>query len=116
VLSLFHESTEEAIRSRNRICGSDLPEPIRSLAGRPSRQRAGPGQCVAYCSAGMDAYWRAANYLSVGQICLYNNLPMRKSLELSYVKPEVSGTGTRHRVGPRGPGCRDKLIALENWL
>jgi phosphoketolase len=21
----------------------------------------------------IDAYWRAANYLSVGQICLYNN-------------------------------------------
>jgi hypothetical protein len=64
----------------------------------------------------MDAYWRAANYLSVGQICLYNNLPLRKSLELSHVKPEVSGTGARHRVGARGPGCRDKLIALENWL
>lgn len=27
----------------------------------------------------MDAYWRAANYLSVGQICLYDNplLPER---------------------------------------
>jgi phosphoketolase len=54
----------------------------------------------------IGAYWRAANYLSVGQICLYNNLPLRKSLELSHVKPQVSGTGARHRVSARGPGCR----------
>lgn len=55
----------------------------------------------------IDAYWQAANYMSVGQICLYNNLLLRKPLELSHVKPLVSGTGARHRVGARGPGCRD---------
>ncbi len=39
----------------------------------------------------MDAYWRAANYLSVGQIYLYNNPLLRESLTLADVKPSVVG-------------------------
>ena len=39
----------------------------------------------------MDAYWRAANYLSVGQIYLYDNPLLRTPLELSHVKPLVVG-------------------------
>ncbi|MDQ6614343.1 MAG: phosphoketolase family protein [Actinomycetota bacterium] len=39
----------------------------------------------------MDAYWRAANYLSVGQIYLYDNPLLRRRLELSDVKPLVVG-------------------------
>jgi xylulose-5-phosphate/fructose-6-phosphate phosphoketolase len=39
----------------------------------------------------MDAYWRAANYLSVGQIYLYDNPLLKKPLELSHVKPLVVG-------------------------
>ena len=31
----------------------------------------------------MNAYWRAANYLSVGQIYLYDNPLLREPLELS---------------------------------
>ena len=41
--------------------------------------------------AKMDAYWRAANYLSVGQIYLYDNPLLRKPLELAHVKPLVVG-------------------------
>ena len=37
----------------------------------------------------MDAYWRAANYLSVGQLYLYDNPLLKKPLELSHVKPLV---------------------------
>jgi xylulose-5-phosphate/fructose-6-phosphate phosphoketolase len=45
----------------------------------------------------MDAYWRAANYLSVGQIYLYDNPLLKKPLELSHVKPLVVGHwGTTH--------------------
>ena len=40
---------------------------------------------------GMDAYWRAANYLSVGQIYLYDNPLLKRPLELSDVKPLVVG-------------------------
>jgi xylulose-5-phosphate/fructose-6-phosphate phosphoketolase len=39
----------------------------------------------------MDAYWRAANYLSVGQIYLYDNPLLKKPLELAHVKPIVVG-------------------------
>jgi xylulose-5-phosphate/fructose-6-phosphate phosphoketolase len=39
----------------------------------------------------MDAYWRAANYLSVGQLYLYDNPLLRRPLELSDVKPLVVG-------------------------
>ncbi|MDQ2875763.1 MAG: phosphoketolase family protein, partial [Actinomycetota bacterium] len=39
----------------------------------------------------MDAYWRAANYLSVGQIYLYDNPLLNRPLALSDVKPLVVG-------------------------
>jgi xylulose-5-phosphate/fructose-6-phosphate phosphoketolase len=39
----------------------------------------------------MDAYWRAANYLSVGQIYLYDNPLLREPLSLKHVKPRLLG-------------------------
>jgi xylulose-5-phosphate/fructose-6-phosphate phosphoketolase len=39
----------------------------------------------------MNAYWRAANYLSVGQIYLYDNPLLRKPLTLQHVKPRLLG-------------------------
>lgn len=39
----------------------------------------------------MDAFWRAANYLSVGQIYLRDNPLLRQPLELSHVKPVLLG-------------------------
>src|SRR6266478_2273809 len=39
----------------------------------------------------MDAYWRAANYLSVGQIYLYANPLLREPLSLHHVKPRLLG-------------------------
>jgi xylulose-5-phosphate/fructose-6-phosphate phosphoketolase len=39
----------------------------------------------------MDAYWRAANYLSVGQIYLYDNPLLKEPLTLAHVKPLVVG-------------------------
>src|SRR3954449_9898682 len=41
--------------------------------------------------AGIDAYWRAANYLSVGQIYLLDNPLLRKSLAAEHVKPRLLG-------------------------
>ena len=37
----------------------------------------------------INAYWRAANYVSVGQIYLYDNPLLRRPLQLSDVKPLV---------------------------
>jgi len=39
----------------------------------------------------MDAYWRAANYLSVGQIYLYDNPLLKAPLTLDHVKPRLLG-------------------------
>jgi xylulose-5-phosphate/fructose-6-phosphate phosphoketolase len=38
-----------------------------------------------------DAYWRAANYLSVGQIYLYKNAMLRERLKLEHIKPRLLG-------------------------
>jgi xylulose-5-phosphate/fructose-6-phosphate phosphoketolase len=39
----------------------------------------------------IDRYWRAANYISVGQIYLYDNPLLREPLSLAHVKPLVVG-------------------------
>src|ERR1700756_3294589 len=39
----------------------------------------------------MNAYWRAANYLSVGQIYLYDNPLLREPLRIEHVKPRLLG-------------------------
>lgn len=39
----------------------------------------------------LDAYWRAANYLSVGQIYLLDNPLLKKELTLEHVKPRLLG-------------------------
>ena len=39
----------------------------------------------------MNAYWRAANYLSVGQIYLYDNPLLKEPLKLEHVKPRLLG-------------------------
>jgi xylulose-5-phosphate/fructose-6-phosphate phosphoketolase len=40
---------------------------------------------------GIDAYWRAANYLSVGQIYLLDNPLLRERLRPEHVKPRLLG-------------------------
>jgi len=39
----------------------------------------------------LDAYWRAANYLAVGQICLLDNPLLKEPLLRSHVKPNRAG-------------------------
>src|ERR1700724_1337142 len=39
----------------------------------------------------IDAYWRAANYLSVGQIYLYANPLLKDPLTLEHIKPRLLG-------------------------
>ena len=41
--------------------------------------------------ARIDAYWRAANYLSVGQIYLLDNPLLREPLRPEHVKPRLLG-------------------------
>lgn len=39
----------------------------------------------------IHAYWRAANYISVGQIYLYNNPLLREPLTRDHIKPRLLG-------------------------
>ena len=39
----------------------------------------------------LHAWWRAANYLSVGQIYLLDNPLLRQPLELAHIKPRLLG-------------------------
>ena len=41
----------------------------------------------------LDAYWRAANYLSVGQICLDDNPLLRSPFSLVHKKPRLLTPG-----------------------
>ena len=39
----------------------------------------------------LDAYWRAANYLSVGQVYLLDNPLLREPLQPEHIKPRLLG-------------------------
>ena len=41
--------------------------------------------------AKIQAYWRAANYLSIGQIYLFDNPLLREPLQLAHIKPRLLG-------------------------
>jgi len=86
-----------------------LPTALLLFADRPSPCESGPlseGVMVSAASASpsesqgplsseelrqIHAYWRAANYLSVGQIYLYANPLLREPLKLEHIKPRLLG-------------------------
>ena len=67
-----------------------VPTQLHPLSAASIRDETGatlsPGE-----AARMHAYWRAANYLSVGQIYLYDNPLLKQTLTLEHVKPLVVG-------------------------
>ena len=61
--------------------------------------------------ARLDAYWRAANYLTVGQIYLLDNPLLREPLRPEHIKPRLLGHwGHRPWAEPalRPPQPRDR--------
>src|SRR5579885_1529064 len=50
---------------------------------------AGPLTAEELCQ--MDAYWRASNYLSVGQIYLLDNPLLKEPLKREHIKPRLLG-------------------------
>ncbi len=48
----------------------------------------------------MNAYWRAANYLSAGQLYLLDNPLLKKPLSMDQIKRRLSDTGEP---------CRDRI-------
>src|SRR5271170_6605715 len=65
------------------------------MASQASRGPALPSESIEPLSSEelrkMHAYWRAANYLSVGQIYLYANPLLREPLKLEHLKPRLLG-------------------------
>jgi len=45
----------------------------------------------------VDAYWRASNFLSVGQIYLYDNPLLKEPLKKEHIKPRLLGQITDDR-------------------
>ena len=61
---------------------------------KDSRTEVGEGQRDVLSDEGarlVDRYWRAANYLSVGQIYLLDNPLLREPLRAEHVKPRLLG-------------------------
>src|SRR5579862_2049290 len=80
--------------------GTFAPDPLRSLAARTAHRAEKP-QSLSETSMTdplpsdllrkMHAYWRAANYLSVGQIYLQDNPLLETPLRLEHIKPRLLG-------------------------
>ncbi|TAK53384.1 MAG: phosphoketolase family protein [Gammaproteobacteria bacterium] len=58
---------------------------------RPLSRRARQSSGIAAELRWLDAWWRAANYLSIGQIYLLDNPLLREPLRLEHVKPRLLG-------------------------
>src|SRR2546428_14192765 len=58
----------------------------------------------------LDAYWRAANYLTVGQIYLQDNPLLREPLRPEHIKPRLLGHWGR------SPGLRSIYAHLNRLV
>ena len=64
---------------------------VRVRRGGKGRRREAGSVLTASQLQLIDAYWRAANYLSVGQIYLLDNPLLREPLEPEHIKPRLLG-------------------------
>src|SRR5271157_3834155 len=69
---------------------------VKKKSERRAESREQPGDAAAGLLSAeelrkMHAYWRAANYLSVGQIYLMDNPLLKEPLQLKHVKPRLLG-------------------------
>ncbi len=71
--------------------GHHLADTRRKAGGYRFEAMAGPGPLGREELERLDAYWRAANYLSVGQIYLLANPLLREPLQLEHIKPRLLG-------------------------
>jgi len=62
-----------------------------STTPEPSPRRDGPLGPATEDLSGLHAYWRAANYLAVGQIYLLDNPLLREPLRIEHIKPRLLG-------------------------
>ena len=63
---------------------------MKKKSSKPAR-RIKPANLTPDLMRRMDAWWRAANYLSVGQIYLFDNPLLKKPLRREHIKPRLLG-------------------------
>jgi xylulose-5-phosphate/fructose-6-phosphate phosphoketolase len=92
-----HDAMADGVRGGNLVHSRCLVtvDEVQLEAGRPRVYDEHPhekGSCMTDDDARLlNAYWRAANYLSVGQIYLLDNPLLREPLRLEHVKPRLLG-------------------------
>ena len=74
--------------AKSRSRGTPVAAPAKTSG---DRQPVGKGPLSPELLQKMDAYWRASNYLSVGQIYLLGNPLLRKPLKREHIKPRLLG-------------------------
>src|SRR5512145_270218 len=77
----------KTLKSRRRISDTTMIK----LTSPRSGARSANGPLEADLLKKMDAWWRAANYLSVGQTYLYDNPLLKEPLKKEHVKPRLVG-------------------------
>jgi xylulose-5-phosphate/fructose-6-phosphate phosphoketolase len=78
------EPPDDFVPHRAPICGTTSP--VAQIATRPTAEPLAPEELRL-----IDAWWRAANYLSVGQIYLLDNPLLREPLRPEHIKPRLLG-------------------------
>src|SRR5262245_18649546 len=78
-------------KSRSRISPSLLDKPAAGSLPAQTGTSAPGGPLSAELLRKIDAWWRAANYLSVGQTYLYDNPLLKQPLKKEHIKPRLVG-------------------------
>src|ERR1043166_9349445 len=78
-------------RRRRRAMSTVTRSAARKKDAPKEARKAAAGPLSSAVLAHMDAWWRAANYLSVGQIYLLDNPLLREPLKREHVKPRLLG-------------------------
>ncbi len=77
--------------SKRKGSGSVSNKPSGSRSIEPYELGAAKGPLDVSLLKKIDAWWRAANYLSVGQIYLYDNPLLKTALKKEHIKPRLLG-------------------------
>ena len=71
--------------------GSAKPAPAKAPGARRGRKPNPPAELTPAQLKGLDAWWRAANYLSACQLYLLDNPLLRQPLEPEHIKKKIVG-------------------------
>src|SRR5262245_3048877 len=84
------ETAPRSARLRAEAKARAAAKPLKAKAA-PARPAPAPKTRMPEQLRQMDAYWRASNYLSVGQIYLMDNPLLKTPLTREHIKPRLLG-------------------------